>query len=298
VSRHTRIDLDGAVVLVTGAARGIGRATAEAFALRGASVWMGDLDGPAVRDAAAALSATGVAVDVGSRESFSAFVEAALSRHARVDVLVNNAGVMPLGPFLDQPDAVGRVTFDVNVWGLVHGMRLVLPGMIARRRGHIVNVASMAGKIALPGMAMYNASKFAAVGLSAAVRREADGSGVSVSTVLPSAVRTGLVAGVPLGRGLPTIEPAVVARAVVESCSTRRAEIPVPGYIGAWDLLEAALPERVLSFGRRLLGERRALTSIDDAARRPYEERIAAQGAGRAAMALTAYASESISKEC
>ncbi|SEP52780.1 SDR family NAD(P)-dependent oxidoreductase [Amycolatopsis saalfeldensis] len=120
---------------------------------------------------------------------------------------VRRPGVMPLGDFLEEPDELGRTTFDVNVWGLVLGLRLVLPGMIARGRGHVVNVASMAGKIPLPGMAVYNASKFAAVGLTATVRREYASSGVSVSAVLPSAVRTGLASGVPLGRGLPTADP-------------------------------------------------------------------------------------------
>jgi NADP-dependent 3-hydroxy acid dehydrogenase YdfG len=279
VSAYPKIELRGAVVLVTGAARGIGRATAEAFARRGARVCLGDIDVAAVREVAAVIgsAARGFELDVASRQSFAAFVEGAVGAHGLVDVLVNNAGVMPLGAFLDQPDAIGRVTFDVNVWGLVHGMRLVLPGMIARGRGHIVNVASMAGKIALPGMAVYNASKFAAVGLSAAVRREHADDGVSVSAVLPSAVRTALVAGVPLGRGLPTIEPEEVADAVVESCATRRAEIHVPRYIGVWDLVEAIAPERVLSLGRRLLGERRALTSVDAEARDGYERRIAEQ---------------------
>ncbi len=93
-----------------------------------------------------------------------------------------------------QGNACGRVS-AINVQGLVHGLRSVLPGMIARGRGHVVNVASMAGKIPLPGMAVYNASKFAAVGLTAAVRREYAATGVSVSAVLPSAVRTELASG-------------------------------------------------------------------------------------------------------
>jgi NAD(P)-dependent dehydrogenase (short-subunit alcohol dehydrogenase family) len=281
---YPAIELDGAIVLVTGAARGIGRATAETFAKRGARVVLGDLDAEAVHEAAAAIGrgALGFSLDVASRTSFAAFVEGALAAHGRIDILVNNAGLMPLGGFLEQSDAIGRVTFDVNVWGLVHGMKLVLPGMIAGGRGHIVNVASMAGKIGLPGMAVYNASKFAAVGLSAAVRREHAQDGVSVSAILPSAVRTGLVAGVPLGRGLPTIEPEEVADAIVRSCASRRAEIPLPAYVGVWDLVEAIAPERVLALGRRLLGERRVLTSVDPVARSAYEERIAKQAAGRA----------------
>ena len=185
--RYPRISLDDAVVVVTGGARGIGRSTADLFAEAGATVCVGDIDGG------------DSSVDVTSRDSFTDFIASALDRHGRIDVLVNNAGVMPLGDFLSEDDAVSRTTFDVNVWGLIYGMRLVLPHMIERGRGHIVNVASMAGKLVIPGMAVYNASKFAAVGLSAAVREEYRDSGVSVTTVLPSAVRTRLASGVPLG---------------------------------------------------------------------------------------------------
>jgi NAD(P)-dependent dehydrogenase (short-subunit alcohol dehydrogenase family) len=284
--KHATIDLAGAVALVTGGGRGIGRATAAALARAGARVVVGDVDLAAAEDAARAIrGALGLALDVTDRASFAAFVDAATDRHGRADVLVNNAGVMPLGAFLDEPDRQSRWTMDVNLWGLVHGMRLVLPGMIARGRGHVVNVASMAGKIPVPGMAMYNASKFAAVGLSAAVRRELEGTGVTVSTVLPSAVRTGLVAGVPLGGGMPTVEPEDVAAAIVRSVRTRRAEIPVPGYLAGWGVLDAIVPERAMAFARALLRDRRALTSVDAEGRREYTERVARQqrDAGRRA---------------
>jgi short-subunit dehydrogenase len=113
------------------------------------------------------------------------------------------------------------------------------------------------------------------------VRREVAGAGVSVSAVLPSAVRTELVSGIPLGRGLPTVRPETIAREVVQSCATRRAEIAVPGYIGKWDVVEALVPESVLGFARSLIGERRALTSVDSVARRGYAERVARQAASR-----------------
>ncbi len=278
--RYPKIDLASAVVLVTGGGRGIGRATALAFAARGARVVVGDVDGDAAEDAARTIGrrAHGLRLDVRERASFAAFVQDATTIAGPADILVNNAGVMPLGAFLDEADGTSRVTLDVNVWGLVLGMRLVAPAMVARRRGHIVNVASMAGKIPIPGMAVYNASKFAAVGLTAAVRAELAPSGVSVSAVLPSAVRTSLVAGVPLGRGMPTVEPEDVAAAVVASCTNRKAELPVPRYIGGWDLLAAVVPERLMTFGRSvLLDDRRALTSIDAEGRKDYTERVERQ---------------------
>lgn len=281
MTRYPPIDLRDAVVVVTGGARGIGRATAAGFAAEGARVCLGDLDGPLAVSAAKTIGGYGSAVDVTSRESFAAFVAEVLARQERIDVLVNNAGVMPLGRFLDEPDAVSATTLDVNVWGLVHGMRLVLPGMLAQGRGHVVNLASMAGKIPIPGMAVYNASKYAALGLSVAVRRELEQTGVSVSAVLPGAVRTGLASGVPLGRGLPTVEPEVVARAVVRSCRTRRAEIPVPGYLASWDLIAALTPEPLMRWGRRLIGDDRALTQVDRAGRSAYEQRVADQATSR-----------------
>jgi NADP-dependent 3-hydroxy acid dehydrogenase YdfG len=214
---------------------------------------------------------------VTDRGSYEAFLDAVLDQHGHVDILVNNAGVMPLGDFLAEDDAVSRTTLDVNVWGLIHGMRLALPHMIQRRRGHIVNVASMAGKLPIPGLAVYNASKFAAVGLTAAVRAEYAHTGVSVSAVLPSAVRTRLSSGVPLGRGMPTVDPEDVARAVVGSVRNRRAEIPVPDYLRAWDLVDAAVPEPLLRLGMRLLDARRGLDGVDHQIREAYETTIKEQ---------------------
>jgi short-subunit dehydrogenase len=266
---YPKIALGGAVVAVTGGARGIGKATADLFAARGAVVCVGDLD-PA--DAADTL-----VIDVTSRESFGAFVDTVIDRHGRIDILINNAGVMPLGDFLSENDAISRTTLDVNVWGLSQGMRAVMPHMIERGRGHVVNVASMAGKLVVPGLAVYNASKFAAVGLSAAVREEYRSTGVSVSAVLPSAVRTRLASGVPLGHGMPTVDADDVARAIVGSVRSRRAEITVPRYLAGWDLVNAAVPEPVMRLGRKLIGDRRALTSVQEEVRAAYEQTIAAQ---------------------
>jgi short-subunit dehydrogenase len=263
------IELDGAIVLVTGGARGIGKATSDLFAARGATVCAGDLDG------------ADHTVDVTSRNSFAEFVAAVIDRHGRVDVLVNNAGVMPLGDFLSEDDAISRTTLEVNLWGLIHGMRLVFPHMVERGRGHVVNVASMAGKLVVPGMAVYNASKFAAVGLSAAVREEYRDTGVSVTAVLPSAVRTRLASGVPLGRGLPTVEPETVAKAIVRSVSNRHAEITVPRYLAGWDLLSAVTPDAVMSLARRAIGDRRALTSVEHDVRDVYDRAIEAQARAR-----------------
>lgn len=183
MSRYPKINLDGALVAITGGARGIGLATARAFVAKGARVAIGDLDAELAEKAATELGAgvTAHRLDVTDKASFAAFVAAAEEAHGRpLDVLVNNAGIMPNGAFLEGSERIDRLQFDVNVHGTIHGLRIVLPGMIERGRGHVVNVASLAGKFPLKGLAVYNASKFAAVGLTAAVRLETADTGVSV----------------------------------------------------------------------------------------------------------------------
>ncbi|MQY06973.1 SDR family oxidoreductase [Actinomadura macrotermitis] len=258
--RYRPITLPGAVTVITGGAQGIGRETARAFAARGAVVCIGDLDQEKAERTAAELGdrVRAFGVDVTDRASYAAFLDAVTEQAGPVDILVNNAGVMPLGPFLEEPDAVSATTMKVNVDGLIHGMRLVLPGMVARRHGHVANVASLAGKIPIAGMAVYNASKYAAVGLTASVREEMRPHGVSVSAILPSAVRTRLTEGIRLGHGLPTVDPDRIADAVVRSCRTRRAEYAVPGWLGLAQPLLGITPEPAVQAVKRLIGGDRA----------------------------------------
>ncbi|MFH5207026.1 SDR family NAD(P)-dependent oxidoreductase [Antrihabitans spumae] len=269
---YPRIDLSDSIVLITGGGRGIGRATAELFAAKGARVVLADVDLAAAEVAAGAIggSATALQLDVRSRDDW----EKAVAELGRVDVLINNAGVMPVAAFLDETDAIIEATMDINVLGLSHGMRVVVPGMIDRGYGHVVNVASLAGKIPIPGLVAYNASKFAAVGLSAAARLEFAPHGVSVSTILPSAVRTMLSSGIELGHGMPTVDPEDVAAAIVATCRSRKAETPVPGYLSAIDLGLAVAPERLLNLVRSLADGNRALTGVDHSARAAYESRV------------------------
>jgi short-subunit dehydrogenase len=123
-------------------------------------------------------------------------------------------------------------------------------------------------------MVVYNASKFGAVGLSAAARVEYRDSGVSVSAVLPGAVRTELASGVTLGAGLPTVDPEDVAKAILSTVKTRRAETPVPRYLALWSRLGALIPERVVNLGRRLANDRRGLEEIDAVGRQAYDDRL------------------------
>jgi len=275
MTHYPRIDLAGACVLVTGGAQGIGLATARAFAARGARVAIGDLDAAGAERAAAELGGGGTGLDVANADSFAAFVEYTETHHGPIDVLVNNAGIMPNGGFLDLDPATDRLTMEVNVFGVVNGMRAVLPGMVERGRGHVVNVASLAGKFPVKGLAIYNASKYAVVGLTAATRLEFASQGVSISAVLPSAVDTALASGLDM-RPIPKVKPEAIARAVVDSVGHRHAETAVPGYVGALANAATLVPEPVLGGIRRVIRDDRALRP-DRPERAAYRARLTEQ---------------------
>ena len=280
MTNYPPIDLRGATVLATGGAQGIGKSVATRLAARGANVAIGDLDAELARTTAAAIGGTGHALDVRDPESFAAFVAEAEAAHGPVAVLVNNAGVMPNGGFLDLGEATDRMTMEVNVFGVITGMRLVLPGMVERGRGHICNIASLAGKVPLKGLAVYNASKFAVVGLTAATRLEYAASGVSITAVLPSAVDTALASGIDFSP-LPKVAPDKIAEAVEASIANRAGEIPVPRYIGALAGVMNATPEPALNVIRRLVRDDRALQA-DDSERAAYNKRMADEARGHA----------------
>jgi short-subunit dehydrogenase len=263
----------GRVVAVTGGARGIGLATARELARREARVAIGDLDGEAAAAAGAALGGFGAALDVTRRDSFAAFLDDTAARLGALDVLVNNAGVMHVGPFLEEDDAWTERQLAINVGGVALGMKLALPGMVARGSGHVVNVASAAAKIGVPREAVYSASKHAVAGLTEAVRAELRGSGVELSLVMPGLVRTDLAAGTT--RGSIVLSPEQVAAAVAGALERPRFDVYVPrayaGIAAASAVLPRPLRERLL----RLAGAERgtAHTTADD--RAEYEERIA-----------------------
>jgi short-subunit dehydrogenase len=256
---------------VPGAARGIGYATAKAFVAQGARVFIGDLDAELAKTAADQLGCFGTALDVRSRESFADFLAAV---DAPLQVLVNNAGIMPAGRFVDEQDAVTDAIMDINVNGVLRGTKLALPAMLERRSGHIVNVASYLGQVPAAGLATYCASKHAVVGFSEALRDELAGTGVTVTAVLPSAVRTDLVSGVKLGGMLPTVDPDDIARAIVQTCQDRTAIVAVPGWMRSYEAAAALLPDRMLGAIRGRLTRQRVLRTLDTAARSTYDERI------------------------
>ena len=137
MAKQPRI-LAGQTAAITGAARGIGRATAEAFLRQGMKVAIGDVDLDAARQTASELGSSTVALplDVTDHASFAAFLAEAEEQLGPVDVLVNNAGIMPIGRFLEEDDATAQRIMDINVHGVILGMKVALPGMVARGIGH------------------------------------------------------------------------------------------------------------------------------------------------------------------
>lgn len=272
------ISLSGASVAITGAARGIGYATARAFCAEGAQVFIGDLDADLAKSAAAELGCVGTGLDVRSRESFADFLAGI---EPPLQILINNAGIMPAGRFVDEQDAVTDAIVDINLNGVLRGTKLALPGMLQRGSGHIINVASYLGEVPAAGLATYCASKHAVVGFSEALRDELAGTGVTVTTVLPSAVRTDLVSGVKLGGMLPTVDPEDIAAAIVDTCRSRPAIVAVPGWMRSYEAAAALLPDKMLGAIRGRLTRQRVLRTLDTGARADYDERIR-RGAGSA----------------
>ncbi len=269
--------LEGQVVAITGAGRGIGRATASACVRAGMKVAIGDLDMAAAEQTAADLGNGSVAlpVNVVERASVRGFLDAVEARLGPLDVLVNNAGIMPLGPFAEEPDATARRLVDINVHGVLHGMKEALPRMRGRGRGHIVNIASTAGKVGFAGGATYSGTKHFVVGVSESVRAELRGTPIQITCVMPGVVNTELSAGTPQARFVPHIDPPLAADAIVAALRSPRFEVFVPRRIGPLQKLGAAAPTAVRDGFARLLALDRVLGGADAQARQAYEARAA-----------------------
>jgi NADP-dependent 3-hydroxy acid dehydrogenase YdfG len=268
-------DLHGRTVAITGGARGIGRATAQACVRAGMRVAIGDLDIAGARQTADELGNGTIAVelDVSNRASMRHFIDAAEDALGPLDVLVNNAGIMHLGLLADEDDASTSRQIDINVHGVLNGMKEVLPRMTERRRGHVVNIASTAGRGGFAGAATYSGTKHFVVGASEAVRFELRGSGVDISCLLPVIVKTELAAGTSNARFVAKLEPEDVADAVVRTLRVPRFEVFVPRYMSAMMTFAAVLPRPAREGLARVLKADRVFIDLDTAARTNYELR-------------------------
>jgi short-subunit dehydrogenase len=271
-------NIRGKTIAITGAARGIGHATAKALLARGARVVIGDRDVAVLESAVTGLGTlghvSGYPLDVTNKESFQTFLDRASTDGAgHLDVLINNAGVMPVGPFLEQTEQTIRSAVEVNFYGVLTGCQLVLPEMVKRRRGHIVNIASMAGMVAVPGQVVYAGTKFAVVGLSTAMADEFAPHGVEVTVILPTFTNTELIAGTKATGAQKPVEPEDIAAAIVKALDKPKTHVSVPAplrFVGAVTSMLGPRGRRWLS---KQMGNDRVFLDFDAHARQTYEDR-------------------------
>ena len=220
----------GQVAIVTGGARGIGVATATLLAQRGYLVVIADIDGAIAEEAARGLSANGlraaaVQVDVGNRRSVEAMIQSVIDSHGQIDVLINNAGIAGnAAPITEVTDDDWEVMLRVDLTSVFLCCRAVMPHMLSRQKGAIVNVASIAGKEGNPRMVPYSSAKAGVIGLTKALAKEVATAGVRVNAVAPAVIETAILktltpaqvdymkSRIPMGRfGLPEEAAHVIA---------------------------------------------------------------------------------------
>jgi NAD(P)-dependent dehydrogenase (short-subunit alcohol dehydrogenase family) len=264
-------DLSGRVAVVTGAASGIGRATALELARRGADLAICDVDEAGLEETAEQIRRAGRRVlqsriDVSNAENVRAFAERTFAELGRADVLVNNAGIAVGGFFVDIPLAEWDTILGINLKGVVNGCHFFVPKMIeAGTGGHVVNVASMAGYVASPGMTAYTATKFAVVGFSEVLRAELAERGIGVTVVCPGVINTAIVRSAKAYGFSATPEnrervirmferrnygPDRVARGIVRAIQKNRAIAPIApeAWAGYW--IKRLFPWLLAALGR------------------------------------------------
>jgi NAD(P)-dependent dehydrogenase (short-subunit alcohol dehydrogenase family) len=274
-------EFEGRRVVITGAASGIGRAIALAFARAGARLFVCDLSSGRLPGLEAELSSAGArevhaaTVDVGARADMENFCES-VCRTGAPDVLVNNAGVGLAGGLLATSLDDWQWILSANLWGVVHGCHFFAPKMAAQRRGQIINIASAAGYYNSEAMTAYGTTKFAVIGLSEGLRAELAPLGVGVSVICPGFINTPIVANMRLrGEAYPESEranvqrfyekrdysPERVASAVLRAVRDNPALLPVTPEAWALYAMKRVAPElgpRLLAGVRRFAERRRS----------------------------------------
>jgi short-subunit dehydrogenase len=275
--------LEGRVAAITGASSGIGRAVALELAAQGCHLALASRSNPqALAQTAAAAARHGVKVthhqvDVAHRGQMHDWAAAVVAAHGRVHLIVNNAGVGYAGTVSGTSYADLEWVMGVNFWGVVHGTRAFLPHLLDAGEGHVVNVSSMAGVIAMPGMSAYHASKFAVRGYTESLRQELDlaRNGVSATCVVPGGVKTNIVANARFTDSMTGVtggevdlfrrnfalmlrtRPEDAARAIVRGVRRNARRVLIGPDVRLADGMQRLLPvgyQRLISAGARLMG--------------------------------------------
>lgn len=196
IRRRAETSLEGKVVVITGGSRGLGLSLARAFAAEGSRLVLCARDEAELDRAREDIESRGspaftVRCDVTNRGDVKHLIDAAIEHYGRIDVLVNNAGVIQVGPVENMTLQDFEQAMNVMFWGVVYPTLAVLPHLKERRSGRIVNITSIGGKVSVPHLLPYNCAKFAAVGFSEGLRAELMGHGIRVVTIAPGLMRTG-----------------------------------------------------------------------------------------------------------
>jgi short-subunit dehydrogenase len=258
--------LEGKRVLVTGGARGIGRAIAVSLAAEGAEILLADLEESLLPQAAEEVGGkvSAYPLDVTEQRSIEILRQRIKSDGGPIDILVNSAGVVFGGPFLEVPLEEHLTTYRVNVLGLVAVTRTFLPDLIARPRGHVVNIASASGFIGLPLGSTYASSKWAVIGFTDSLRLEMKMQGyrhVRATAVCPSYVRTGMFDGAVAPRLTRILTPEKVARLTVRAIKRNRPYVLTPWLVKVTPPLKGVLPDSIFNLVARGFGATSGMAS-------------------------------------
>jgi short-subunit dehydrogenase len=243
----------GKLVLLTGAGRGIGRCLAARLGCLGARLVLTDVREEELRESAEEARSKGATVtthvlDVTDHAAILRMRDRVRDACGRIDVLVNNAGVVFGGPFLEVPLAQHALTYAVNAVGLAAMTHAFLPDLVSRSEAHLVNIASASGLVALPYGATYASSKWAVIGFSESIRLELRALGhahVRVTTVCPGYVQTGMFRGARAPRLTPPLTPEGLVEAIVDAILRDQVWVLEPAMVKAVSALRGILPQRL-----------------------------------------------------
>jgi short-subunit dehydrogenase len=263
---------DKPLAVVTGAARGIGRQISEDLIARGYRVVIGDLDLAQTTQTATELgdAASAVRLDVTDGALIRSTIDRIESDLGPIELWVNNAGIMPTGGFVGQKSSVLRATIDINYAAVVDATRAILPLMLERGEGTIVNIASATGIKPLAGLAVYSGTKAAIIAFSDVLRRELRGSGLQISVIAPNLVTTALGAGITPPALTGSVNAATVSRAVMRALDSGRFLTVVPRRLAPLLRFSASLPITVRDWLDDVVGSDRIGLGGDPATRAAY----------------------------
>ena len=248
------MQLAGKVAVVTGAAHGIGRATAKALAERGATVVCAGLDDAALAELAAEIGGSWIGLDVRDPAHATDLVKHALDAHGHIDVVVANAGIGHAGDVADMSAERICDLVDINLRAPMLLARAALQPMLSQGSGALVFISSIAGEVLVPRESVYSATKAAVEAFAEPLREELRGHGVTVSTVAPGVVATRFFddRGEPYQRAFPRpVSPDVIAAAVVRAVEHERRHILVPRWLGVAPRIRAVAPRLYRTLARR-----------------------------------------------